>query len=200
MNMRNLMTLVEGDRLDELQGIKQHQAQNLPTRNAVIAYMEKQGYDLLGVGEYGAVFDHEKFGGRYVLKLFSDPNYEYFVNFCKTQKNPSYPKFFGNIMKVSQNARMVRVERLYHLNGAQMDDVLTIDKLVNDVMQDKRDEQEARESLVPVYAALFDAIYQLAMIAPQGASMDIHGGNVMLRRGSTTLVVSDPYDGGEFKM
>lgn len=196
-------TVREG-RLDELQGVKRHLEQGLTSKQAVIAYMQKKGFELLGAGTFGAVFDHPSFAGKYVIKVFSDQNYEYFVDFCRTQpQNPNLPKFFGKTIPLGPHGRMVRMERLYVPANPLDRDVAAVLTLASRAAFDDIDESEA-EALVAGYPERFQGLYktafELCMISPGGSATIDMIGNVMVRKSGDTLVISDPYDGSDFKM
>lgn len=192
------------DRLDELHGVKKHLAQNFPSKQAVVAYMQKQGFESLGVGEFGAAFDHPSFNGKYVLKVFGDENYEYFVNFCRTQpQNPNLPKFYGKTIRLGPTARMVRMERLYVLPNPNDKDIIAVLTLASRAAFDDIDEDEAQRlvaSYPEPFHGLYKTAYELAMISPGGSATIDMIGNVMLRKTGDTMVIMDPYDGPDLKM
>ncbi len=71
------------------------------------------GYSPLGKGAYGEVWYKE--GSSYVLKLFTTEDTAY-VDFLKLAKqhqdNPSFPKFFGKLIRINDSVYAVRMEKL----------------------------------------------------------------------------------------
>ena len=91
-------------RIDEL---------NLPTtRSDAEIILQNAGYESLGGGSYGAVFQKEN--APYVLKLFTwlDAGYIEFVKLAQSHPNTHFPKFFGKLIKVTPTYYAVRMERL----------------------------------------------------------------------------------------
>jgi hypothetical protein len=71
------------------------------------------GYRRIGNGGYGAVY--EKPGANFVLKVFAshDTAYLDFVALSRTHTdNPHFPKFIGNVVKVTPAYSAVRMEKL----------------------------------------------------------------------------------------
>jgi hypothetical protein len=194
MDMRTLINLCEHQQLDELQGVKAHPKRFL-SKDEFLAYMAERGFEKLGAGHYGAVFDHPAFGGRYVLKVFSDPAYEAFLEFCATHKSPHLPRVTGKVIKVSQNARMVRLERLEPMTRAQAD-AADLDGMGDAAWQIAKG--EATIDLYPEYqgSTLFELLIALERNTGIHMSTDLLGERNFMLRGDT-IVVSDPYVGHE---
>ncbi|RYD61313.1 MAG: hypothetical protein EOP83_17335 [Verrucomicrobiaceae bacterium] len=194
MDMRSLIALCESQIVTELQGIKQDAATVFDSKDHVVEFMVKKGFTVLGQGQWGAVFDHPDFKRRYVLKLFSDRYYEAFVNACIVHPgNPHLPRFFGKVMKVTDTARMVRIEKLKPFNSDQR-----TEEFLDDVgfeiaergritrMQTLAAENLGLSELLPTMLSLGENL-------PEGAIYDIHAENIMKR--GNTLVITDPWGG-----
>lgn len=191
-------------RLDELQGVKNHVAKPFARRDDVVAYLAKQGFRVLGMGNNGAVFDHPSFRGKYVLKVFSDRYYEAFLNYCiANQGNPHLPKIVGKVMPLGgqENGRMVRIEKLWPMTEAQAEEMemdTLIGFLIDHVIEGQKvtpraqrtlDEWAARHNLQSFCQTVFD----VAKHKPSGAEIDMDVPNFMWR--GKTLVIADPYGG-----
>jgi hypothetical protein len=192
------METVQGKRIDELQGIKNY-PKRFYSKNDFVDWMGERGFIKLGQGHYGAVFDHEKFGGRYVLKVFSDPAYEHFIEFCLKTQSPHLPRFVGKVMKVSQNARMVRMERLVPMTEQQYDSAYynldTLCYLADLIAFEPEENYEedpkwAREMNSP-YRPMLDLLVAVLKHADNTMTMDFSSDNFMLR--GKTAVLTDPY-------
>jgi hypothetical protein len=171
-------------RLNELQGIKSHPAR-FHSRSGLVDYMATQGYTALGAGGYGVVFDHPKFGGRFVLKCFSDPLYEEFVSWCMTRaSDPHLPKFIGKIIKYNARYRMVRIERLTPLQGANVSRVQTISYAV------MGDGQDLSSDIDPQDAGLVQTLQAIKAHSNWVEHLDLEPQNFMQR--GQTVVVIDP--------
>jgi hypothetical protein len=201
--MRAFINIInEAQQLDELQGVKGHldAGKNFIHNNDVIDYLKERGLTFLGKGVYAAVFDHPSFGGRYVLKVFCDPNYEQFLNFCiKNRGNDHLPKVIGKVMPLGQNGRMVRIEKLRPFSDDDYSswDMGILTEFAWNMMTKKPAPEDwkklahwaDRNDLRDFCGTVFDLI----RVKPKGARMDLHAGNFMWR--DRTLVISDPYSG-----
>lgn len=185
-------------RIDELQGIRQHAEQDFQSKQDVVAYIRSKGFTMLGsAGMYGAVFDHPSFGGRYVLKVFSDPFYEQFLTWAATQNSPHLPKIVGKVMKIGSGS-MVRIERLDTMSErfwtrCGLEEVCTeiveFEPLTAKGWGDVENLANARG-----LSALFPILKTVSVNKPSGSILDFHDGNFMLR--GKTIVLTDPYSGG----
>ncbi|RYD65188.1 MAG: hypothetical protein EOP83_07935 [Verrucomicrobiaceae bacterium] len=200
-NMRDLMRLVESQQLDELQGVKGHAqaAAPLDSHDAVIDYLESKGFKRLGDGEYGGVFDHPSFKGRYVLKVFRDPMYEAFLGYCaKHPQNPHLPKIVGKVMPIGKLAHMVRIERLQDM-PKQLFVNLKLDRIVASLEwpPTSHPEQMALQNAIQQgnLHSLYTTLMSLTQAKPGRGRIDLHYGNFMLR--GETIVISDPYAGAK---
>ncbi|RYD59602.1 MAG: hypothetical protein EOP83_20565 [Verrucomicrobiaceae bacterium] len=198
MNMRNLINLVEGETLNELQGTKAH-PKSFPTKEAFYRYMEQMGFELIGAGLSGAVFDHPKFQGRYIMKLFADAEYEHFVHWVMDQsvQNEHLPRFYGKLIKVSQNGRLIRMERLAPLPKARRRGLMRLINAAVEVIQGQTDYDTASAWFTEDDdESLFDTL--MAVLKEGGPETDdLHEQNVMMR--GNTIVVTDPWGGGTFR-
>lgn len=213
MEMRSIMAIVEGEPapavctqifqeahlspLNELQGVKGHAAADLRSKNDVLMYLKQKGFKIVGSGTFGIVCDHPSFGGRYVLKIFSDSAYESFIDYCvKNAGNPHLPKVFGKMIRMKTNACMVRIEVLSPMSDADWN-ALFIPGLC------RKAEQVARGELSPKIGmgmathldqeSLFTTLVDVIRHKPPGAGLDLtsHAGNCMMR--GNTIVVTDPF-------
>lgn len=202
MEMREIMNLVEGaQRIDELQGVKAHTSQKFTNKLEVYRYLISKGFSILGTGQYGAVFDHPSFRGRYVLKVFADTFYEAYLNWVVKQGggNPHLPGIVGKVMKLTPDASMVRIERLQELPREQYNrlyarriaDILNYPNKFPQSEMDKLVPHADREGLRDLYKTLIDISYA----RPSGAMLDLNPGNFMKRGG--TIVITDPYCGAK---
>lgn len=185
-------------RLDELQGIRQHREQTFYTKGQVREYLEEKGFECLGIGMYGGVFDHPSFGGRYVLKVFADPFYEGFLDWCRTQDgNPHLPRIVGKVMRLTGVGRMVRIERLEPMTRvvygqARLGRYVTF---LRDRSRVKPDEVERITAHIDGMGLthLRETLDAVAARTPKGGEIDLSPENFMMR--GETIVISDPYAG-----
>jgi hypothetical protein len=177
--------------ITELQGVKSHLTR-FPTKKAFFTYMADQGFQLLGAGNSGAVFDHPKFQGRYVMKCFTDRAYEGFVRYAMAhQDNPHLPRFFGDVIKVSANGRIVRTERLTPMTKVAQRHAFRLLAKTETHIKGQIDydtltawfTEDQDEGLVQTFLSIPDAD-------------DLHEENMMMR--GEIIVITDPYGGGDF--
>jgi hypothetical protein len=190
-------------RLDELQGVRSHVAATFKKVQDVVDYLEDRGFDYLGSGSYGAVFDHPSFDSRYVLKVFKDPFYEQFLNYAiKNRQDPHMPKIIGKVIRLPGYGAMVRIEVLREMSDQQYRYMR---------LHDQVDHIQRRFYGVPMVQAeidifnsnnakfhlesLMESIENLLRAKPAGSHLDLHEGNFMYR--DTTIVISDPYSGSD---
>lgn len=168
--------------------------------------LKKAGYTLLGSGGFGDVY--EKPGANYVLKVFSkfDKGYKAYVEFCKQQSNPHFPKFFGKLVNVSELVLAIRTEKL-----ERDDDALESNDYdqMNMYMGNRykfENEEAMLASTSKVIARSINVVLEIdqqhpgmkdaldlisfELVAKKSCSPDLFYENIM-RRGST-LVLSDP--------
>jgi hypothetical protein len=193
MNMRNFITICESQIVNELHGIKQDAATDFQSKDHVVDFMVQKGFKVLGQGQWGAVFDHADFHGRYVLKLFSDQFYDAFLRYCAANKdNPHLPRVFGKIMQVGQGS-MVRIERLTPFHADEQTEEF-LDDVGHDISVRGRITQMqllTAENLG--LSAILPTMLALGKATPRNAAYDIHAENIMVR--GDTLVITDPWGG-----
>lgn len=188
-------------RLDELQGVRSHVAATFKRVQDVVDYLEERGFDYLGSGSYGAVFDHPSFDSRYVLKVFKDPFYEQFLNYAiKNRQDPHMPRIVGKVMRLSGYGAMVRIEVLREMSDQQYRYLRLHDQV--DYVQCRVYGTHLDEAETAVFnkinaqhdlGTLMESIDNLIRAKPAGAHLDLHEGNFMYR--GSTIVISDPYSG-----
>lgn len=199
MDMRAAINLIEStQKLDELQGIKQHTAQDFYSKTEVLDYMREQGFEVLNWGMYGGVCDHPSFKGRYVLKVFADPFYEFFLDWASKQpENPHLPSIIGRVSKLTGEGRMVRIERLSEMTRAAYG-AARLGRYVTYLRDPKKMAPEEAERTAAFLdqkglGTLRESLDTIAEIKPAGAYIDLTPENFMLR--GDTIVISDPYGG-----
>lgn len=187
----------ENARLDELKNVRGARREFVDEME-FRAYMEGHGFHCLGEGYYGMVFTHRSFHGKYVLKVFQDHFYEAFIQIAQANAdNPHFPRFIGNVMRVTDTVRMVRIEVLQELSHAEQQALdgnfafMEMRMQAEEVATDDLDPEEAE--VEPQYRGFFDALCEVYRRKPQDARMDMHILNVMKR--GQTLVITDPYKG-----
>ena len=187
--MREFMTIVESAYLGELQGVKQiNQDARDKSKDMYdfVEYMESKGFKCLGEGEYGAVFTAPQFNGKYVLKVFHDPKYLAFVNYCmKNPGNPHLPNFYGKLMRLSPKINMVRIEVL-----KRVDDTLYNETVVPAITKIKGYQVDPEE-FAKVEPSLMRTLEVLDQHMPVHTNLDLHRKNFMMR--GSTVVIIDPY-------
>lgn len=92
--------------------------------------LQGAGYKPLGMGSFGAVY--QKPGASYVLKLFdsADVGYQQYIALAQKNPNPHFPKFFGKMIKVTEDYYAVRMERLEQASEAYSKEIMLIDEYV----------------------------------------------------------------------
>ncbi len=179
------------DLLNELHGIHQHRKSDIPDVDALVRFMESQGYHSIGGGEFSYVFarsDNE------VIKVFNDACYERFIALVrKHPENPHFPKFKGNSVRLNSKARMIRIE---HLAPIEMTDpIVRQTRLFQSMISQWHDDPEFKGmwEYPPELEGYKDAIELIMEANPEGSQcrMDLHEGNIM-KRGSVPVII-DPY-------
>jgi hypothetical protein len=172
--------------ITELAGVKQHLAVLKNPRN-ISEYMKKFGYKEIGSGEYSYVF--AKDGNDKVLKIYNDPQYDRFINFCKKHpENKFLPKFRGSPAKLTDNAKMIRIERLEPITYQEFANNKI--KTLTNIAKNGFNEYELWD-LTEEQKELLDTIRQIVGKAGPTTFIDIHPANVM-KRGNTPVII-DPY-------
>lgn len=120
------------------------------TRVTADAVLRHAGYERLGKGAFGAVY--EKPGLPYVLKVFSgtDGAYRDYLNLVMAhQDNPHFPKIKGRAVRVMPRVWAVRMERLAEYYG---------DPELIDIYMRRRDQamRDDPPDLIDVYLRRWD--------------------------------------------
>ena len=156
------------------------------------ALMHQYGFNHLGTGNYGSVY--EKPGYPWVFKLFTyDDAYYAFLQYVrKNQNNPNLPKMKGNIIKINDNTFAVRMEKLsevsknnfYEYQAAlyTMAEVIQYDINVKDMDQEERDTIKQ----YPGFLKFITDWVRNSMINKY--ELDIHEGNIMMRGNVPVLI------------
>ena len=153
-------------------------------------HLEKNGYEFLGAGSYGTVL--QKPGVPYVLKLFgaNDLAYISFIELArKNEANPHFPRFYGKLVKVTNDYYAIRMEPLdrYRYDST----------LIYVYMRDRnyyRDNEPSDQfydamELMEEYPLLQQAC-DIILDNLQNFKIDIRNDNLMLR--GKTIVITDP--------
>lgn len=154
------------------------------SQDEVYRILTKAGYDFLGQGSFGSVF--EKPGANYVLKVFAanDDAYLAFIELARAHPdNPHFPKFTGKIVRVNDRFRAIRMEKLRPADSTVVD---YVDTYMND-WQHVPSYDDAMQFLDwnPKLKEACDLIMQL------GYELDVNGSNCM-GRADGTFVFTDP--------
>ena len=172
--------------ITELKGAKTHINQGIDNIFDLKDYMEGLGFTYIAGGEFSLVFQGPS---DLVVKVYNDECYDEFIKFCLARPtNPFLPKFRGRGVRLTPDARMIRIERLLPIPPSewQKAGVQTITAIVrsdDDVdMWDLNDSQKA----------LYQTIKNLYNEMASPCWLDIHAGNVMMRP-SGQLVIIDPF-------
>lgn len=156
---------------------------------AVNAELKKYGWTFAGKGYYSNVFENPKYD--YVLKVFIDPKYEKWLKIISdNQSNPHMPRIRGKSIKLNNEAKAARIEKLQPLTG--YDDPIL--KLYSAPGSDANfdavfETEEGWNFLSENFPQLIDAL-NLASASVVGGDLDLNWTNVMKR--GNTLVVTDP--------
>lgn len=93
------------------------------SRQAVDRILASSGYHRLGAGTFGAVY--QKPSQSYVLKVFSskDQAYRDFIRLAQEHpSNPHFPRYFGKLIRVTNDYHAIRMERLTPFNPHALGD------------------------------------------------------------------------------
>lgn len=158
-------------------------------------HLANLGWTLLGTGHYALVYGNPKY--NYVLKVFSAENSDwikYFNYIRQNQDNPFVPRIKGGLVKLSDTAYAMRMEKLTPLTGYHdpivrryIDpETYTRHSDVDDIFTD-----ENRPFLLENYPQLLKLWEDIWEVAAQSkGNYDIHEENIMKR--GNTLVITDP--------
>lgn len=150
-------------------------------------FMLDHGFRRLGEGSFAAVY--EKLGYPWVFKIFhGDPAYLDFVKVAMAdQSNPHFPRFKGQLFRITSDTYAVRTEKLSHIFSNIRDLLNLTDRWKGDKLTAQQEEYLTDVHMPKMVPAL-NALSELAKA--HGYKLDIHAGNVMDRNG--TMVLVDP--------
>lgn len=156
--------------------------------------LEDKGYRRIGQGSYAWVW--AKPGADTVLKVFTATDYAYreFANAVMGTSNPHFPRLFGKMIRVNDDYRAIRMERLQPCTRTNVayraiQTYLRRDDVGGDASDDV--EQEIVESLFGKFPQLKEAcdlVFDLAYQEPHRPVIDMHAGNIMLRGDVPVLI------------
>ena len=159
------------------------------TRFSIEKLLKPHGFIPIGKGSaYANVFKHDNLS--YILKVFStyDTGYLKFLKIVeKNKNNPHFPKFRGKLIKLSENAIAIRMEKL-----TPLDSKINLFHKVDRHLYNWRKFLDSRdEKLLEKFPQLEDAIEILIENQSRKAVIDLHSKNVM-QRGDCPVII-DPY-------
>lgn len=167
-----------------------------PGVDAVFQTLSSKGYEKLGEGCYAYVW--AKPGANTVLKIFANTDTAYFdfANLAMAhQDNPHFPKFSGKLIRINDQWRAVRMERLTKLppNGGiyyrtTAEYLAWHDRWVE--FRARYPVTEEKITLVLTKLPLMKAALDLLAQRFPRTSFDIHPENIMLR--GPLPVLTDP--------
>jgi hypothetical protein len=163
-----------------------------PSRAIADRILLKAGYKVLGNGGFGTVY--QKPGVNYVLKTFEaqDDAYKAYIVLCQQHANEHFPRFFGNLIKVTGDYYAIRTEFLTPFRGNS--DYLFVYMKYRDYVKDNpnghianifydaMDQLEQQPSLLAACDLIIDNLSDF--------DLDIADRNVMMR--GSTIVLTDP--------
>jgi hypothetical protein len=171
------------------------------TKREAVTQLEKFGWAVIGEGCYGTVLSHPKHD--YVLKLFftTDEAYTKFIELSmENSQNPHFPKFYRGLVKITEEYRAIRMEKLKPYTGTKICE--KIDDMLYKVVQFLCDHptQNTKERLLEIFGKyktsnvtieLIEAIVIIGLfIYENELENDVYDGNIMWR--GKTLVITDP--------
>lgn len=108
---------------------------NPPWKKSLVGSMRKYGFDLIGAGVNGAVFQNPAY--PFVLKVYrKDRGYDEWLHFAMTNRaNPYVPQIRGNIVRLNKVFQAVRVEPLGPCNVAEANALTTEIERVGDLLR-----------------------------------------------------------------
>lgn len=153
--------------------------------------LKKAGYHEIGSGFESLVFQRP--GDKYVLKLIDSGATSYFdfINLAKSSKNPHFPVFKGNLMKVTDNYYAIRMEPLSVFTDSKVANL--IERYTMKLSKSSSNELSSVEmdELEKSQPEIKDACYLVAkLISEKGYHSDMMTNNFMLR--GNTIVFIDP--------
>ena len=189
-------------RLDEFVNQKVLNELSLPDNfKAAANRLISAGFESLGTGYYGQVFGKPSLD--YVLKVFSnrDQAYTDFVKLAQNNPNPHFPKFKGQLVKVTDKYSAVRMEKLIRTTEFDVDSS-SLEWYVDSMSQNPKAFEEALadpqvaeqlQPLVELFKKQPKLQEALDLIIDQLIGQyenDLHYENIMSR--GNTLVITDP--------
>ena len=184
-------------KISELTGYKTHPAYTASKDEIdVFDYTERLktlGFNIkrLGSGAFAEVF--ERPGDPYVIKIFdNDPGYEQYVKYITQFKNnPHVPKLRGKIIKLQNDFRVVRMEKLRALDNTSDTDIFVYD-LIKSILLDDGRYPNAYKKEVEQISDLFPKIMPLINVLQKYKKhIDFGKANLMFR-GDVVPVLTDP--------
>jgi hypothetical protein len=159
----------------------------------------KYGFVNVGDGKYGTVFVNSKY--PYAVKVFmKDTAYLKFIQFVlKNQSNPYVPKIRGKVVKINDMFMAIRMEKLSPSHTIGKDIAL---KEFVEMIQDPEYFLQGKLNLITIHNEDKHAINLCKFLLANENLLDIHLGNIMMRRNQPVLI--DPlynwYKGAQFTM
>lgn len=153
------------------------------TRAAADKLLQAAGYQRIGKGDFGAVY--EKPGRNYVLKVFTvvDRGYRNFISLALAhQDNPHFPRFSGKLIRVTPNYYAIRMEKLTPFDPQAVGDYAYA---IFDYIQDGQPEPDLEP--YPELRAACDLVRKTLL---SQYHFDHKDGSFMMR--GQTIVITDP--------
>lgn len=151
--------------------------------------MDKYGFERLGGGVFGVTY--EKRGYPWVFKVFNDdPAYLSYLKYAiRHQSNPNVPKIKGKMLRISDTAYAVRMEKLAHYTETDPDsDIATLAWILRGISYFNDLKEDKQEWLQETYPGIYSILKDLD--TSSSFRFDIHGNNFMMR--GNTPVITDP--------
>ena len=191
-------------KIDELISARsklQKLAQDDPTSNKqkVWDLLEDHGFMMAGSpGWFGSVWYHPNLD--YVAKVFSarDRGYLKFLDVAMAnQDNPHFPKFRGQLVKLTPVTMAVRLERLTNYSRHKFEDIEYMLGTSSGVRNWRKyiETNEVAKEFVdkwPQFGDALDLLNQSWFSNEKSIDFDWHDGNIMLRN-QTVPVIIDPF-------
>ena len=155
--------------------------------------LRDQGFEFesLGSGFYAHVL--AKPGADYVVKIFkNDAGYDQYLQYImQLRGNPHVPKLRGKIIKLPENFRVVRMERLDQFNtkNPQHRTIFSmIDYILSNDGRDRDQYRQVVENLSQVYPEIMAVLEKLK----QHGQYDLDFGTTNLMFRGSVPVITDP--------
>lgn len=184
-------------RLRELTGYRNNPAYTVAQEGGDAEYyvraLRDQGFEFesLGSGLYAHVLAHPR--ADYVVKIFkNDAGYDQYLQYImQLRGNPHVPKLRGKVIKLPENFRVVRMERLdgFDTKNPQQRHVFNmIDYIISN---DGRDRQQYQSVVAEISEKYPQIMAVLEKLKQHGAyELDFGISNLMFRNG--VPVITDP--------